>query len=99
MDNALFEHAAEARAALRAITADQSPGIRDLPDPRTAANLLQDLLADAPRESSILALLPQRGLAAPAARPEASPLTRSAGPARSSLRCRADNPPAPRRGP
>jgi hypothetical protein len=54
MDNALFEHAAEARAALRSITSDQASDTRNLPDPRTAANLLQDLLADAPRECSIL---------------------------------------------
>jgi len=46
-----FEHADEARAALRAIVSDPAHGPDALGNPQATANLLQDLLPDAPRES------------------------------------------------
>ncbi len=50
-----FEHADEARAALRAIVSDPAHGPDALGNPQATANLLQDLLQDllpdAPRES------------------------------------------------
>ncbi len=51
---ALFDHASEVRDALRSIVADPALGSAPLADARIAANLLRDLLPDAPRETSLL---------------------------------------------
>jgi hypothetical protein len=59
-----FEHAAEARAALRAIVSDPDQGAAVLSSGRVTANLLKDLLPDAPRETSILVAAADHGLAA-----------------------------------
>jgi hypothetical protein len=57
------ERAAEARAALRAIVADPAHGTGVLSRPRETANLLKDLLPDAPREASILVAAAETGIA------------------------------------
>lgn len=49
-----FEHASEVRDALRAVVADPALGPQSLANAQTAANLLRDLLPDAPREISLL---------------------------------------------
>lgn len=49
-----FEHASEVRDALRAIVADPALGPESLDNTRAAANLLRDLLPDAPRETGLL---------------------------------------------
>lgn len=54
MAAASFEHASEARTALRAIVSDPGHGLATLDNPQAMANLLQDLLPDAPREAGIL---------------------------------------------
>jgi hypothetical protein len=57
-----FEHADEARAALRAIVADPAHGTDALSSPQVMSNLLQDLLPDAPRESGLLVAAASAGL-------------------------------------
>ena len=52
MANAPFEHAGQARLALRTIVAEHGPDM--LSRPRALANLLADLLPDAPRMARIL---------------------------------------------
>jgi hypothetical protein len=54
MDAALFEHDADARAALRAIASDPAYGPDALTNVTTLSNLLQDFLPDAPRETNLL---------------------------------------------
>lgn len=49
-----FEHASEVRDVLHAIAADPALGPASLDNAQTAANLLRDLLPDAPRETSLL---------------------------------------------
>lgn len=49
-----FEHATEVRDALHAIADDPALGRESLDNAQTAANLLRDLLPDAPRETSLL---------------------------------------------
>src|SRR5450432_3967222 len=58
-----WEHAAEARAALNAIVTDPEHGVAALSSAQTMANLLKDLLPDAPREKSILTAAAEAGLA------------------------------------
>jgi hypothetical protein len=52
--SAPFEHASEVRDALCSIVADPGLGPGSLAHAQTAANLLRDLLPDAPRETSLL---------------------------------------------
>ncbi len=49
-----FDHASEVRNALGSIAADPALGSEPLANARTAANLLRDLLPDAPRETNLL---------------------------------------------
>jgi hypothetical protein len=49
-----FEHADEVRVALRSIVSDPALGPDALDNSRIAANLLRDLLPDAPRETGLL---------------------------------------------
>jgi hypothetical protein len=49
-----FDHADDARNALHAIVSDPAHGRDALSSPQTMSNLLQDLLPDAPRETSLL---------------------------------------------
>lgn len=49
-----FEHADEVRMALRSIVSDPALGPDALDNSQTAANLLRDLLPDAPRETGLL---------------------------------------------
>lgn len=49
-----FEHASDVRDALYAVVADPALGPQSLANAKTAANLLRDLLPDAPREISLL---------------------------------------------
>ncbi len=62
-----FEHADEARAALRAIVSDPAHGPAALDNPQTTANLLQDYLPDAPREAGLLPRLPALAFRLPCA--------------------------------
>ncbi len=64
MADPLFEHAQEARAALRAIVSDPVHGPDVLNSPQTTANLLHDLLPDAPREASLLVAAASAGIPA-----------------------------------
>jgi hypothetical protein len=59
-----FKHGAEARAALRAIVSDPTHGSSALDSSQTVANLLQDLLPDAPRESGLLVAAVSAGMPA-----------------------------------
>ena len=59
-----FKHAEEARAALRAIVSDPAYGADALASPQTMANLLQDFLPDAPRESGLPVAAASAGLPA-----------------------------------
>ncbi len=59
-----FEHADDARTALRAIVSDPVHGKDALSSPQTMSNLLQDLLPDAPREASLLLAAVTAGLPA-----------------------------------
>jgi WD40 repeat protein len=58
-----WEHADRAQAALRAIMDDPGLGVAVLSNGRLAANVLEDLLPDAPRERAILVLAAQAGIA------------------------------------
>jgi hypothetical protein len=58
-----WEHADQARAALQAIVADPSLGPKALSSDYRAANALEDLLPDAPRERAVLVMALQAGLA------------------------------------
>jgi WD40 repeat protein len=58
-----WEHADEARAALRAILDDPSLGMAVLSSGRLVANVLEDMLPDAPRERAVLVMAAQAGLA------------------------------------
>lgn len=49
-----FEHATDVREALRAVVADRALGPEPLANAQSAANLLRDLLPDAPRETGLL---------------------------------------------
>lgn len=64
MPDISWEHAADARAALRAIVSDPDHGAAALSSAQTMSNLLKDLLPDAPREKSILVAAAEAGLAA-----------------------------------
>jgi hypothetical protein len=57
------EHAAEARAALNAIVSDPTQGVSVLSSGRSTANVLKDLLPDAPREAALLAAAAEQGVA------------------------------------
>ena len=57
-----FEHAADARAALRTIVSDPAHGPDALDDTQVTANLLRDLLPDAPRETGLLVAASGAGL-------------------------------------
>lgn len=57
-----LEHAEEARAALRAIVSDPEHGPGALSSGQTMANLLHDLLPDAPREAGLLTAAASAGL-------------------------------------
>jgi hypothetical protein len=59
-----FENASAVRAALQAIASDPVSGAAALDDPQVMANLLQDLLPDAPRETSLLTMAVVAGLPA-----------------------------------
>ncbi len=59
-----LEHAAEARAALRAIASDPAHGPGALDSPQMTANLLQDFLPDAPPETGLLVAAASAGLPA-----------------------------------
>lgn len=63
MADLVWEHAAEARAALNAIVSDPEHGIAALSSPQTMSNLLKDYLPDAPREKSIMVAAAEAGLA------------------------------------
>jgi len=56
-----YEHAEQARTALRAIVAEHGPGV--LSSPATLANLLSDLLPDAPRIARLLVAAAQDQIA------------------------------------
>lgn len=58
-----WEHADRAKAALRAIMDDPALGVAALSSGRLAANVLEDLLPEAPRERAILVLAAQAGIA------------------------------------
>lgn len=58
-----WEHADRAKAALRAIMDDPDLGVAVLSSGRLAANVLEDLLPEAPRERAILVLAAQAGVA------------------------------------
>lgn len=58
-----WEHADRAKAALRAIMDDPDLGVAALSSGRLAANVLEDLLPEAPRERAILVLAAQAGVA------------------------------------
>ncbi len=58
-----WEHAARARAALHAIVTDPGLGPAVLSSGRLLANVLEDLLPEAPRERAILVMAAQAGLA------------------------------------
>lgn len=57
-----LEHAGQAGVALRAIVSDPEHGPSALDNPQTTANLLGDLLPDAPRESGLLVAAVAAGL-------------------------------------
>lgn len=59
-----FEYADDARAALRAIVSDPEHGPDALCNQQTMANLLRDLLPDAPRESGVMIAAASVGLPA-----------------------------------
>jgi len=59
----MWEHAAEARAALTAIVSDPEYGVAALSSPRAMSNLLKDLLPDAPKEKTVLVAAAEAGLA------------------------------------
>src|SRR5579875_910980 len=63
MPEVSFEHSDQARAALQAIVTDPQHGVAALSSSQTMANLLKDLLPDAPREKSILVAAAEAGLA------------------------------------
>lgn len=63
MANTSFEHAGEARAALRAIVADPAYGPRALSSAQTMSNLLRVFLPDAPKETFLLVAAAEAGLA------------------------------------
>jgi hypothetical protein len=58
-----WEHADQARAALRVILEDPGLGIAVLSSGRLAANVLEDMLPDAPREKAVLVMAAQAGVA------------------------------------
>lgn len=58
-----WEHADQAQAALRTIMDDPDLGVAVLSSGRLAANVLEDLLPEAPRERAILVLAAQAGVA------------------------------------
>jgi hypothetical protein len=64
MASAYFEHSDEARSALRAIVSDPAHGPDSLDDGQIVANLLEDLLPDAPREAGILTSAARKRVAA-----------------------------------
>ena len=53
----------EAQKALRAIVSDPAYGVAALSSAQTMANLLKDLLPDAPREVSVLVAAAEAGVA------------------------------------
>src|ERR1700683_732022 len=59
-----FEHGEEAGAALRSIVSDPSLGPSILDDSRVTANVLQDLLPNAPKESGLIVAAVDAGLPA-----------------------------------
>jgi hypothetical protein len=59
-----FEHPGQARAALRAIVSDPGDGAGVLESPDAFANLLGDLLPDAPREAGLLVAAVRTGIPA-----------------------------------
>jgi hypothetical protein len=64
MSASSFEHSAAAQDALRVIVADPEHGLAALDSTVVVANLLQDLLPDAPRESSVLVAAASAGVPA-----------------------------------
>jgi dipeptidyl aminopeptidase/acylaminoacyl peptidase len=58
-----WEHADQARAALRVILEDPGLGIAVLSSGRLATNVLEDMLPDAPRERAVLVMAAQAGVA------------------------------------
>ena len=64
MSASLFEHSAAARRALRVIVTDPAYGPAALESTQMVANMLQDLLPDAPRESSVLVAAASAGMPA-----------------------------------
>ncbi len=58
-----WEHADEARAALQAILEDPGLGIAVLSSGWLVANVLEDMLPDAPRERAVLVMAAQANLA------------------------------------
>lgn len=50
-----LEHADAARAALHSVLSDPAGGMEAISSPEVAANLMRDLLPDAPREANLLA--------------------------------------------
>ena len=63
MADSSFEHADEARAALRAIASDPAYGAQALSSAAIMSNLLRDFLPDAPRESGLLTAAAEKDLA------------------------------------
>ena len=63
MADSSFEHADEARAALRAIASDPAYGAQALSSAPIMSNLLRDFLPDAPRESGLLTAAAEKDLA------------------------------------
>src|ERR1700722_19422041 len=58
-----WDESDEAQQALRAIVSNPVYGVAALSSPQTMANLLKDLLPDAPREVSILIAAAEAGVA------------------------------------
>src|ERR1035438_4180830 len=68
MADSSFEHADEARAALRAIASDPAYGAQALSSAAIMSNLLRDFLPDAPRESGLLTAAAERPIVRPVIR-------------------------------
>jgi hypothetical protein len=62
MARASFEQAGQVRAALHAIVSDPVHGADALSSSQAQANLLQDLMPDAPRETGVLVAAANAGL-------------------------------------
>lgn len=63
MASSSFDHADDARAALRAIVSDPAHGPGALSSPKIMANLLRDFLPDATRETGLLTAAAEKDLA------------------------------------